>query len=143
MGRTSSPPELPPSETTMVTLDARRHRPSFPQASGSKPELAAIKVAVGSSVDELSPAAKRTFNVLSKLKPNDSGFLISGASNVFSCSISPGTLQRAIFVLDAIERALPTIDATLVQDGGGRRLLAQSGGEKLVLLCRRNTSVPS
>ncbi len=133
LGRVSPPPNLPPFETAMVTLDARRHRLTSPPPDVLTPELSDLKVQVASSLDDLGPAAKRTFNMLSKMKPNASGFLMCAASNVFSCSISPETVQRAVLVLDAIERALPEIDATLVPDGTGKRLLAQCGGERIGL----------
>ena len=86
---------------------------------------------VATSGDALAPTAAATFAFLTKAKPSLHGFVMSGSSAVISCTVSAGTIQRVALVLDAIERALPTVGVRLIHDREAKRVVVEVGGERL------------
>jgi hypothetical protein len=125
--------KLPGLGVTIITVDARQHRPQVPSVAQLE-AVAGIKVSVANVVGDLTPTARRTFDALTKLKPSKEGFLRCGSSRTFSCSIGAGSVQRAVLILDAIERALPQIAAEIAVDKTGKRVVFRVNGENIGLL---------
>ena len=65
----------------------------------------------------------------SNAKPSADGFVSCGASRVLSCSLSPATVVRACRILDAVERALPSVGARFVHDQ--KRVDIDINGERM------------
>jgi hypothetical protein len=130
-GKSVPRPALRGSSDEMVTLDAERHR--LP-AVAAMPVAAAVVVSVRDSAAEtLAPIAAATFAVLSKAKPSETGFVNCGSTQLIHCSVSARTVRRAGEILDALERALPQVDAALVHDKEGKRVAIRVRGELLGL----------
>ena len=60
--------------------------------------------------------AASTYERLSNAKPSADGFVPCGSTRVLSCSLSLATVARACRILDAVERAFPSVGARFVHD---------------------------
>jgi len=129
VGTAPPKPDLPPGDIDTVELDAARHR--IPASPKVEVDRAAIEIAVASSGAILAGVAATTFERLSHTKPSANGFVSSGSSRVFTSSLSPATAERACRILDAIERALPSVSARLVHDQEHKRVDIEINGERL------------
>lgn len=130
-GKATRRPALPADTEETVTFDAQQHRQASLPDDQSPEEYSDLVVRVATSGDALAPTAAATFAFLTKAKPSAHGFVLSGSSAVISCSVSAGTIQRVALVLDAIERALPTVGVRLIHDREAKRVVVEVGGERL------------
>jgi hypothetical protein len=130
-GKASPKPGLPPAKFDTVEFDAARHR--IPTPPKVEVDPASIKVAVASSGEDLAGIAAVTCERLSNSKPSTDGFVSCGSSRVLSCSLSPATVARACRILNAIERALPSVGARFVHDQEKKRVDIDINGERMGL----------
>ena len=128
-GKASPKPGLPPAKIDTVEFDAARHR--IPTPPKAEVDPASIKVAVASSGEDLAGIAAATYERLSNAKPSTDGFVSCGSSRVLSCSLSPATAERASRILNAVERALPSIGARFVHDQEKKRVDIDVNGEQM------------
>ena len=75
--------------------------------------------------------AASTYERLSNAKPSADGFVPCGSTRVLSCSLSPTTVARASRILDAVERALPSVGARFVHDQEKKRVDIDINGERM------------
>ncbi len=85
------------------------------------------------AAETLAPIAAATFAALSKAKPSEAGFVNCGSTQLVHCSVSAQMIRRTGEILDALERALPQVDAALVHDKEGKRVAIRVRGELLGL----------
>jgi len=104
-------PPLPPSDIKEVLLEAALFRATTPapKRAAALPSIPPIQVSpptlpVGEM--DLAPIAAATQAALTKRKPNEYGFVASDAPNTFHCSLSPATVERAVKILNVLERGL-------------------------------------
>lgn len=113
-GKAPAQTPLPAGEDTVVTLEPSRHRVQLPEAA-----IASTAVAQAGLVASVLPLADfpsklaahsgETFQALKTYKGNESGFLRSRSRTAFTCDISSATRDRAVRLLDAIERTVTNI----------------------------------
>ena len=75
--------------------------------------------------------AASTYERLSNAKPSADGFVPCGSTRVLSCSLSLATVARACRILDAVERALPSVGARFVHDQEKKRVDIDINGERM------------
>lgn len=122
--------KLPGDPETMVVLEPEMHRP--PDVNGvAADEFPELKVKVRAAPEELAPFAAATQAHLLKAKATSGPVYCRGPS-VFNCTVSAGQVQRAVSLLDAIERALPEVGATVVRGKDNSPLHVEVEGEKVL-----------
>ena len=75
--------------------------------------------------------AAATCERLSNAKPSADGFVPCGSTRVLCCSLSLATVARACRILDAVERALPSVGARFVHDQEKKRVDIDINGERM------------
>jgi hypothetical protein len=130
-GKASPRPGLPPAKIDTVEFDAARHR--MPTPPKVEVDVASINVAVAFSGEDLAGIAAATYERLSNAKPSTDGFVSCGSSRVLSCSLSPATVERACRILNAVERALPSVGARFAHDQEKKRVDIDISGERMVI----------
>jgi len=129
-GKDSPKPPLPAwSGSETVKFDDERPRQQRVAVRAS--EFPSLKVSVAANTNGLAPFARATFLHLSKAKPTGNGFLVCGGPAFFSCSLSVAQRERAVLVLDAIERALPAIGGKLVRGTDQSPLALDLDGQRV------------
>jgi hypothetical protein len=112
-----------------VEFDVARHR--IPTPPKVEVDPASIRLAVASSAEDLGGIAAVTYERLSNSKPSADGFVSCGSSRVLSCSLSAATVERACRILNAVERALPSIGVRFVHDQEKKRVDIDVNGERM------------
>lgn len=128
-GKALPKPALPTSKIDTVELDAARHR--IAETPKVEIDRASIKAAQAAQGEALAGVASATFERLTNAKPSADGFVTCGSSRVIACSLSTATVERACWVLDAIERAMPAAGARLAHNQEAKRVEVDVGGERL------------
>ncbi|MDM0108654.1 hypothetical protein QTH97_27155 [Variovorax sp. J22R24] len=123
-------PALPEANETTVALSTAPAPPSTGAAVVAE-EFPDLKIVVRQDLSNLAPVAAATFVSLLKTKTADSGLVFSGGPKLASCSLSRATVERAVRLLDAIERALPAVNAKFVHAKDAGRLSVEVDGEKV------------
>ena len=126
-GKASHKPGLPPAKIDTVEFDAAPHR--IPTPPKVEVDPASIQVEVAFSGADLAGTAAATCERLSNAKPSADGFVSCGSSRALSGSLSPATVVRACRILDAVERALPSVGARFVHDQ--KRVDIDINGERM------------
>lgn len=110
-GKASPTPMLPPSDKTIVKLDAERHRIEALRGKRLKPADSPRKVVVQAPCTSttLAPFTTATRKKLLATKRTD-GFISTYDAATFECRVSRGSVDALCQLLDAIERAAPTFD---------------------------------
>jgi hypothetical protein len=135
-GKAPPRPPLPPSDIKEVVLEAALFRASTTtlKRAASLTAIPPIQVQPPTrplSEVELAPVTAATHAALVKRKPNEYGFVASDASNTFRCSLSPATVERAVKMLDALERGLKASGIQIKQDRETRRVVLIAEGEQI------------
>jgi hypothetical protein len=92
----------PHGETATLSLER-----SLAQRLVALPEAPTISAPAAANVTALASYAKATFAALRKAKPRGAGLVIAAGPAHFACVVSPPLVERAVRILDAIERKLP------------------------------------
>ena len=127
-GKAVTKPPLSKSDSVEVTLQASRYRIPAPPASVEALKPPQLQVPLPETTDELAPVASATFKNLLKAKADIRGMVSCQGTNVFSCDVAPGTVERAVRILHAIESALPVIGAKLVKASKENRIQVERDG---------------
>ena len=135
-GKAPARPPLPPSDVTEVVLEPALFRSTTPapKRAATLPSIPPIQVqppARPVSELELAPITAATHAALTKRKANEHGFVASDAPNTFHCSLSPATVERAVKILDALERGLKAAGIQIKQDRETRRVVLATEGEQV------------
>lgn len=135
-GKAPARPPLPPSDIKEVLLEAALIRATIPAPKrvGALPSIPPIQVqppALPLSEMELAPVAAATHVALIKRKPDEYGFVASDAPNTFHCSLSAAAVERAVKMLDALERGLKAAGIQIKQDREKRRVVLVAEGEQI------------
>jgi hypothetical protein len=135
-GKAPSRPPLPPSDIKEVLLEAAMFRATTPtqKRAAALPSIPPIQVQPAElpvSELELAPITAATHAALTKRKANEHGFVASDAPNAFHCSLSPATVERAVKILDALERGLKAAGIQIKQDRETRRVVLVAEGEQV------------
>ncbi|MDM0018002.1 hypothetical protein [Variovorax saccharolyticus] len=129
-GKPTLKPQLPGTPETMVVLEPEMHR--SPEASGvAADEFSELKVKVRVAPEDLASFAAATQAQLLKAKAAAGPVYCKGPS-VFNCSVSAGQVQRAVSLLDAIERALSEVGAKVVRGKDNSPLHIDVEGETVL-----------
>lgn len=81
-----------------------------------------------STTERLAPFSAATFKRLLKAKPDGRGIVSCHGEDVFSCEVSPASVDRVARLLHAIELAMPEIEAQLNKSPKENRLQVERGG---------------
>ena len=130
-GKSVSKPPLPSTADTFVVLEPQRYRQENSSRALAADEFPSLHVDVVQNLAALEPSAAATYAHISKLTANTDGFLVCGSSSHFSCTASAGSIERIVYLFDAIERTLPSVGAKLVRDSEKKRLTVAVAGEKI------------
>jgi hypothetical protein len=133
-GKAGRQPPLPKLETVSeIEIDARRFR--VPTVKKTPTEKAVPLPVVVPEPDVLPEKLGRftaaTRKKLLGMKPDKYGFVFSLAPDLFDCRLSQGAVEAATHLLDAIEKALPHVDAKLVK--GEKSLEVEYAGQRVPL----------
>lgn len=136
-GKASPQPPLPAAtETDVVRIDVEERRQRAPGGDAKDFPTLTVAVAVtaagAAEPDRLANFSQRTLSFLSKSKRTSHGFLICDGPALFKCSISPSQLARTALILDAIERALPTVGGKVVRGPETRPLSLDFDGQQVI-----------
>ncbi len=112
-----------------IEIDARRHRVLPPQRPPTELPLVAVTPHAELAVENLGPFAAATRKKLLGIKPDGSGFLYCSGPNVLDCRLSAGAIDRTVSLLDAVEKALPLVNAKLVK--GEKYLEVEHDGQRV------------
>lgn len=127
-GKPVSKPPLPRGDDVDVVLDASRFRlPPLPEAVA---ELKRTRLTIRPPVttEHLALFAAATFKRLSKAKSDGRGMVSCHGADVFSCEVSPASVERAARLLHTIELALPEIGAQLNKSPKENCVQVERGG---------------
>lgn len=115
-GKAGTRPPLPKLEVeSEIAIDARRHRTApVVRADENEPSLVVIPQPA-LQAEQLSRFTAATLKKLRGTKPDRYGFLDCSGPDLFSCRVSEGTVEYAALLLDAVEKALPQVQAKLVK----------------------------
>jgi hypothetical protein len=130
-GKAPPKPGLPASKVDTVQLDAARHR--IPEVPKIQVDTERLRVAQQATGGAMAGVAAATFERLSSMKPTADGFVSCGSSRVIACSLTPETVERACRILDALERAMPSVGARFNHNQEQKRVECEVGGERLGL----------
>ncbi|MDI1258269.1 hypothetical protein [Aquabacterium sp.] len=137
-GKAPPPTPLPQGEDVVIRLEAHVHRmqpASFKRVAAVSAELVApvVQIASTDDSDRLATYSRATHAALKKVKANSSGFLRCETAKAFTCIISQGTWDRAIPLLDAIERTLTNVGGDWKPDVKSGKLMLEMEGEQMQL----------
>lgn len=138
-GKAPVPTPLPVGEDVVVQLEPSIYRlppASFKSAAVADAGLIAPVVSIATTEEigsKLATHSSATHAALKKAKPDESGFLRCRSSKAFTCVISPGTRDRAVRLLDAVERTVNNIGGHWKSDGKTESLVLEFDGEPMQL----------
>lgn len=136
-GKAPSPTPLPEGDDVLVRLKPSNHR--IPPAA-IKPAavletglIAAVApIAAPEELDEkLAAHSRATLAALKKTKPDKSGFIQCRSNKAFTCVISTGPRDRAVRILDALERTVNNIGGHWKPDEKAESLQLEFDGESM------------
>lgn len=129
-GKASARPPLPKLDIGgEIEIDARRHRVPPPQRQVTELPPVVVTPYAELAVESLGPFAAATRKKLLGIKPDSSGFLYCSGPNLFDCRLSAGAVDRTVSLLDAVEKALPLVNAKLVK--GEKCLEVEYDGQRV------------
>lgn len=129
-GKAGARPPLPKLDIGgEIEIDARHFRRTTPKRLPTDPPLPVVTPQPELPVEQLGRFTAATRKKLLAMKPNDSGFLYCSNPDLFDCRLSAGTLDKAISLLDAIEKALPQVGAKLAR--GDKCLEFEHDGQRV------------
>ncbi|MDQ7746337.1 hypothetical protein [Hydrogenophaga pseudoflava] len=129
-GKAGSRPPLPKlAVESEIEIDARRYRLAPPvKADENEPKLVVVPQPE-LQAEKLSRFTAATRKKLLSTKPDRHGFLECSGPELFSCRVSEGTVEYAALLLDAVEKALPEVQAKLVK--GEKALEFEHDGQRV------------
>jgi len=136
-GKAPPPTPLPEGEDVLVRLEPSTHRippASVKPAAVSAAGLIAPVVPIASPEefdDKLAAHSRATLAALKKTKPDKSGFIQCRSNKAFTCVISPGARDRAVRILDALERTVNNIGGHWKPDEKAESLRLEFDGESM------------
>lgn len=135
-GKTVKRPALPKSEDVEVVLEAASFRADKPPHKAHLPPVAVPVVIVSKAAADASepmaaPVTATTADALARVKPDTYGFVRVGSASTFSCVISAKSIERAVKLFGAIERALPSCGIELKREREKKQLELLVEGERL------------
>lgn len=131
-------PPLPKSDEHSVEVDAARVRAPSPVGLSAAASLVQPSVKVHKALGDLAPTAAATHAALGKVKSDPHGFVRTGSATCFTCILSAASVERAVLLLDGIERTLPDVGAKLVRDRDGKRVALAAEGEQMTFEITEN-----
>lgn len=127
-GKPMSKPPLPEGDDVDVILDASRYR--LPPLPGPVAELKRTRLTMSppSTTEHLASFAAATFRRLTRAKADGRGIVSCHGADVFTCEVSPASVERAARLLHAIELAMPEIGAQLNKSPKENRVQVEREG---------------
>lgn len=130
-GKAGPMPPLPKLDIDgEIEIHAGRFRRTTPKRAPTDPPLPVVTPQPDLPVEQLGRFTAATRKNLHAMKSSVNGFLYCSNSDLFDCRLSAGTLERAISLLDAIEKALPEVGAKLVK--GDKSLEVEHLGHRVI-----------
>lgn len=129
-GKPTTRPLLPPHAVQSISFVGQSDAHA-PKARRVKSEEFFVELQVPDDLTSLAPFAAATHRALTKAKPAEKGLITSGSSTTITCAVSPQSVERAARLLDAVERALPAVNARLFHDRAASRVGVQVADEPI------------
>ena len=128
-GRSVPQPPLPTRNLGDIEIDARRFRTPKPERSQTSTPALVVTPDAATPPEQYARFARSTHKKLLGMKPDKYGLLVCGGPDHFDCSLSTSAMDVACGMLNAIERALPLLGATLLK--GEKHLEVEHVGQRV------------
>ena len=137
-GKPITRPALPPHPAQSISFDGQSDALARKPTRVPAKEFS-VRPWVPVDLDSLAPFAAATHRALTKAKPTEKGLVTSGSATTMPCAVSPESVARAVRLLDAVERALPSVAARFFHDRANGRVGVQVADEQVSFTLTEDT----